>query len=213
MLRMLLIKGRRESSLTTHLTPPPYQRKAGLFMRRTILLMATMALTLLVASGVALAVTRIGTNGPDTLRGTNGDDTLIGLGGKDRIFGGLRGNDNLLGGSGKDVVVGGTEGYRRLGGDKNVVGGPGNDLNAGGMGSDNVVGQGGNDYLSDGPLKDSSIDKLSGGDGTDVLTPLNKPAAKDILSCGDGKDWALVDKKDVVARDCEKVFVGLSSQD
>ena len=52
---MLLIKGRRESSLTTHLTPPPYQRKAGLLMRRTILLLATMALTLLVASGVALA--------------------------------------------------------------------------------------------------------------------------------------------------------------
>jgi Endonuclease/Exonuclease/phosphatase family len=34
-------------------------------MRRTILLLATMALTLLVASGVALAVTKIGTNGPD----------------------------------------------------------------------------------------------------------------------------------------------------
>ena len=40
-------------------------------MRRTILLMATMALTLLVASGVALAVTRIGTDGPDTLQGSN----------------------------------------------------------------------------------------------------------------------------------------------
>ena len=53
---MLLIKGRRESSFTTHLTPPPYQRKAGLFMRRTIPLLATMALTMLVASGVALAV-------------------------------------------------------------------------------------------------------------------------------------------------------------
>src|SRR5215218_2459193 len=34
-------------------------------MRRTILLVATMALTLLVASGVALAVTKISTNGPD----------------------------------------------------------------------------------------------------------------------------------------------------
>ena len=44
-------------------------------MRRTILLMAPMALTLLVASGVALAVTKIGTNGPDTLRGTNGTTT------------------------------------------------------------------------------------------------------------------------------------------
>jgi hypothetical protein len=37
-------------------------------MRRTIVLLATMALTLLVASGVVLAVTKVGTNGPDTLR-------------------------------------------------------------------------------------------------------------------------------------------------
>ena len=78
-------------------------------MRRTMLLLATMALTLLVAGGVALAVTRIGTDGPDTLRGTNKADTLIGLGANDRIFGGLRGNDTLLGGPGKDVVIrGGT---------------------------------------------------------------------------------------------------------
>src|SRR5215217_6060544 len=54
MLRMLRIKGRCESDLSTLLTPPPYQRKAGLFMRRTIPLLATMALTLLVASGLAL---------------------------------------------------------------------------------------------------------------------------------------------------------------
>ena len=66
---MLLIKGRCESSLAALLTPPHLPRKAGLFMRRTILLLATMALTLLVASGVALAVNKIGTNGPDTLRG------------------------------------------------------------------------------------------------------------------------------------------------
>jgi hypothetical protein len=49
-------------------------------MRRTIVLLATMALTLLVASGVALAVTKVGTkvgtNGPDTLRGTNRADNL-----------------------------------------------------------------------------------------------------------------------------------------
>src|SRR5829696_591694 len=56
MLRMLLTKGRREASLTTLLTPPHLPRKAALLMRRTIVLLATMALTLLVASGVALAV-------------------------------------------------------------------------------------------------------------------------------------------------------------
>ena len=47
-------------------------------MRRTIVLLTTIALTLLVASGVALAINKIGTNGPDTLRGTNKADNLLG---------------------------------------------------------------------------------------------------------------------------------------
>jgi Ca2+-binding RTX toxin-like protein len=55
-------------------------------MRRTIVLLATMTLTLLVASGVALAVTKIGTSGPDTLRGTNGDDNLLGKGANDVLY-------------------------------------------------------------------------------------------------------------------------------
>src|SRR5215213_4099671 len=67
MVRMLLIKGRRVSA-ALHLTPPPYT-EGGCLVRRTILLGATMALTLLVASGVALALTKIGGPGPDTLRG------------------------------------------------------------------------------------------------------------------------------------------------
>jgi RTX calcium-binding nonapeptide repeat (4 copies) len=66
-------------------------------MRRTILMVTTVALTLLVASGVALAVTKIGTDGPDTLRGTNADDHLLGLGGNDELFA-FRGDDSLLGG-------------------------------------------------------------------------------------------------------------------
>src|ERR687890_2357808 len=60
MLRLLLTKGRREASLTTH--PAPLTRKAALLMRRTTVLLTTMALTLLVASGVALA-TAIGSAG------------------------------------------------------------------------------------------------------------------------------------------------------
>jgi hypothetical protein len=43
-------------------------------MRRVALVLVAMALALLLASGVALAVNKVGTNGPDTLRGTNGDD-------------------------------------------------------------------------------------------------------------------------------------------
>ena len=77
-------------------------------MRRTILLLAAMALTLLVAGGVALAVTKIGGPGPDTLRGTNRADNLLGRGGNDDLFG-LGGRENLLGVGGKDWVLGGNE--------------------------------------------------------------------------------------------------------
>src|SRR5688572_4255926 len=73
-------------------------------MRRTIVLLATMALTLLVASGVAWAVNKIGTDGPDTLRGTNGNDNLVGKGGNDVLYS-LAGRDNLLGGAGKDCLL------------------------------------------------------------------------------------------------------------
>jgi len=181
-------------------------------MRRAILLLATMALTLLVASGVALAVNKIGTDGPDTLRGTNGADNLLGLGGNDRLFS-LAGKDNLLGGPGKDVVLGGNL-ERSFGGDKNEVGGRGNDAVVGGLDSDNVVGEEGNDFLLDGDNSEVSVpqtDHLSGGDGNDVISPINKPADVDVVVCGRGFDRVLVDRKDVVAPDCEKVFVGLGS--
>jgi Ca2+-binding RTX toxin-like protein len=70
-------------------------------MRRLVLLLAVMALALVLASGGVLAVNRIGTNGPDTLKGTNRADSLLGKGGNDDLFG-LGGRDNLLGGDGKD---------------------------------------------------------------------------------------------------------------
>jgi len=180
-------------------------------MRRTILLLATMALTLLVASGVALAVTKIGTNGPDTLKGTNGDDNLIGKGGNDELYA-LGGNDNLLGGPGKDLVFGGNK-ERPLGGDKNLVGGRGNDLVGSGFGSDRILGEAGNDFMGDADLRESSKDIFSGGAGNDVILLVNRPAFEDIVTCGDGLDRVLVDRKDLVAPDCEKVFVGLSSSD
>src|SRR5215204_864534 len=153
-------------------------------MRRTVLLLASMALTLLVASGVALAVTKIGTDGPDTLRGTNRADTLIGKGGNDILLA-LAGKDTLLGGPGKDVVLGGTE-RRALGGDKNLVGGDGNDFVGTGKGSDNAVGGEGNDYLFECCLREFSKDTLSGGSGFDRV---------------------IADRATLVAPDCEKVVV------
>jgi Ca2+-binding RTX toxin-like protein len=176
-------------------------------MRRAILLLATMALTVLVASGVALAVTKIGTNGPDHLRGTNGADTLIGKGGND-ILNALAGYDNLVGGRGKDVVVGGRSCCDLgdfSGGDKNLLGGSGNDAVIGGLGADNVVGGAGNDLVTDGPDREFSTDILSAGDGNDVVGVFNDPAFKDIVTCGGGFDRVFADKKDLVASDCERV--------
>jgi Ca2+-binding RTX toxin-like protein len=179
-------------------------------MRRAILLVATMALTLLVASGVALAVNKVGTNGPDTLRGTNGADNLLGKGGNDILLA-LAGDDNLLGGPGKDIVLGGSL-ASALGGDKNLAGGRGNDVVGGGNGSDNVVGGSGNDLMADGTVEhDHSQDILSGGAGKDVIVAANSPAFGDIVTCGSGFDRVLADRKDVVAPDCERVVIGLAS--
>jgi hypothetical protein len=175
-------------------------------MRRATLVLAAMALALLLASGVAWAVTKIGTNGPDTLRGTNKADNLIGKGGNDVLFA-LAGRDNLLGGRGKDFVFGGTEDDRLSRGDKNLEGGPSNDIVVGGRGSDNVLGEAGNDFLLDGPTREFSQDKVFGRDGTDVFWVDNVPAAKDIIVCGGGFDWVLADRKDVVAGECERVVI------
>jgi Ca2+-binding RTX toxin-like protein len=174
-------------------------------MRRVILLLTMMAATLVVASGVALAVNKIGTNGPDTLKGTNRADKLLGKGGDDVLFS-LAGRDNLLGEEGKDWVLGGNE-QRPLGGDKNLVGGPGNDGVLGGEDSDTLTGNSGNDFVNGGP----GSDKILGGEGNDVLDLINKPANRDLVTCGGGFDRVLADTEDAVAPDCEKVAVGLAA--
>src|SRR5215203_162795 len=187
--------------------PRPRNRKAGFLMRRTIVLLATMALTLLVASGVALAVTKIGGPGPDTLRGTNGADNLLGEGGNDALYG-LGGSDNLLGGEGKDWVFGGSE-RGPQGGDKNLVGGPGNDGVLGGKGSDNLLGGSGNDYVYGDTGSDRLVgeggrdivdgftgsDRLIGGGGADLFVdgPFDDTSKDEILKGGDGDDAFFID--------------------
>jgi Ca2+-binding RTX toxin-like protein len=175
-------------------------------------LLTTMVVALLLASGVALAVNKVGTNGPDTLRGTNGDDNLIGKGGNDRLFS-LNGRDTLLGGPGKDFVAD-TPREVSLRGDKILLGGPGNDIVVGARGSDNVLGDAGNDLLIDDGLREFSEDKLSGGPGNDVLDVFHKPAAvKDVVVCGSGFDRVISDRADLVAPDCEKVVVTHGSKE
>ena len=52
-------------------------------MRRVILLLVVMATALVLASGLALAVNKIGTQGRDFLKGTGGADTVVGRGNED----------------------------------------------------------------------------------------------------------------------------------
>ncbi len=170
-------------------------------MRRTIILLATMALTVLVASGVALAVTKIGTNGPDTLRGTNGADNLLGKGGNDVLYA-LAGKDNLLGGEGKDWLLTGER--RALGGDKVSAGGPGNDGVTGGLGSDTLLGGSGNDFVFGDKGSDRAVvggegrDLINGHTGSDrmlgegggdfIVDDGVREFSKDVLSGGSGND-------------------------
>jgi hypothetical protein len=180
-------------------------------MRRTLLSLTTMVVALLLASGVALAVTKIGGPGPDTLRGTNGADNLLGNGGNDVLYA-LGGRDTLLGGEGKDWVMGGNQRHPQ-GGEKTLVGGPGNDGVAIGRGSSNGVGGAGNDLLVEEVTPGFSTNTYSGDPGNDVFLVNNKPTNKDIVVCGSGFDRVLVDSKDVVASDCEQVSMNLSDQE
>jgi Ca2+-binding RTX toxin-like protein len=177
-------------------------------MRRVALVLALMAVALLLASGVAWAVNKVGTNGPDTLRGTNRADNLSGRGGDDVLLG-LRGDDALYGGGGSDALAGGSErGPAR--GDRALSGGPGGDFVGAGRGSDAMSGGPGRDFLFDAEFREGQRDFgqrdfISGGAGDDLIIARQRPAARDIIDCGGGFDRALVDRKDLTS-DCERLF-------
>jgi len=68
---------------------------------------------LVLASGVALAATINGDNGPDTLTGTPRADLIRGYGGNDNITGG-KGVDRIYAGAGNDYVSSAGDGSRDL---------------------------------------------------------------------------------------------------
>jgi hypothetical protein len=65
--------------------------------------------------------------------------------------------------------------------------------------------------LVDGNEPHPKIDTISGGDGNDVFLVWNRPAGKDVVTCGDGFDRVMADRDDMLAPDCEKVFIGIGS--
>jgi Ca2+-binding RTX toxin-like protein len=65
--------------------------------------------------------------------------------------------------------------------------------------NDLICGRSGADLITGGPGRDT----LLGGRGNDTL--LSRDRARDEVRCGPGRDRAVADRRDRVARDCEHV--------
>jgi Ca2+-binding RTX toxin-like protein len=134
---------------------------------RTVLVLVTVAVALMLSTGVALAAAISGTQGNDTLRGTrqvdqiyglNGNDTLSGRARGDELYGGA-GNDSLQGSSGADDIYGGS-------GQDDLFGGSGADfLNSADRGTTDIVNCGG---------ADGAVDRVV-ADTDDVINGCNEP--------------------------------------
>ena len=175
-------------------------------MGRAILGFVAMAVTLLLASGVAQAEVVTGTKAADELVGTYGSDSIFGLGADDLLLDdpavlGPGADDSKFGGPGDDGI------YAERGDDA-AFGGPGDDDVSGGLGGDLLYGEDGDDYVDDGPLSDTFSDAIYGGAGDDTLDAFNDPPVADSVVCGPGNDLVLTDGTDVIADDCEVVVRG-----
>ena len=140
---------------------------------------------------------RSGSAATDIVFGLAGNDVLRALGGADCVFGGS-GNDRLSGGTGDDRAFGEGENDRLLGaaGGDRLDGGAGNDLLDGGPGADRLTDVRGRD-------------RFAGGAGADRINARDRTRRDrrraDVVRCGPGRDVAIVDRADRVARDCERV--------
>lgn len=115
------------------------------------------------------------------LRGTARADTLDGTSTGDLIFG-LAGKDSLRGLGGNDCLIG-------EGGKDRLLGGEGADRLTGGSGADTLVGG-------------SGVNRYDAGSGNDVVKAAN--GRRELVSCGQGRDRAQVDRRDR-ARNCEQL--------
>jgi Ca2+-binding RTX toxin-like protein len=168
--------------------------------------------------------------GADVVQGEGGGDALDGDAGEDAVQGGegadtLRGGpgpDRVLGGSERDVVAYDTEpdvtvslesrtGRTGLPGDRDridevedVDGGDQRDTLTGTNGANTLASGKGEDYVDGRRGKD----QLDGGPSADVVAARDG-ARDDPVSCGAGKDLAIVDSRDPVVRRgprrCEQV--------
>jgi Ca2+-binding RTX toxin-like protein len=140
--------------------------------KRLAVLVAAMVTALVLASGVALAVVKIGGPGNDTIKGTNEADLLKGEGGDDTIYG-LAGNDLVKYTSEGRRIAGGVYGGY---GDDELHGDEGHDTVSGGRGDDRIYGSEGSEigqslrsgaFLYGGLSGGQGDDEIYGGPGAD----------------------------------------------
>jgi Ca2+-binding RTX toxin-like protein len=115
------------------------------------------------------------------------DCEVVGLptGGEHYAYNGSAGNDRIQ----VDEFV-----------DATVHGRGGNDVvTFPGQGNGTIFGDAGKDTLRG----SSGADRFRGGKGNDTI--LARDGGRDVISCGPGRDTVKADRKDKVARDCEKV--------
>jgi len=154
-------------------------------MRKSILLLASMALAMLLVSGVAYAITKNCQAGADYCIGTDQADTLNGSDVRDKIYG-LAGDDQLLGNGGNDSLNGGDDNDTLKGGDDTdrFNGGPGNDTLAGGPGLDNILAT-----TNNGPGGPGN-DRVFGGSNPSGTTEfIEEYLGRNLLSGGAGDDY------------------------
>ena len=153
--------------------------------RKTMTLLAVLALALLVSQGSALAaLVRCkggkceGTEQADDLRGTVAKDQIFGFGGDD-VIAASSSDDRVNGGADRDTIFG--EG--------------GVDTLIGGAGADRIVGGDDRDFIFGG----------SGSDDIDSASDEGLGPVKDDVDCDTGVDKVRADRIDNVAANCENV--------
>ena len=149
-------------------------------MKRTMLLIASMMLALLVAAGVALAQDGVIKICKTNCHGTERDDQLSGTSKRNAIEG-RNGADQIEGNGAKDTLNGNL----------------GADAVYGGNGEDKLNGGGNDDYMQGG----IKSDYIGTGSGNDVVAA--KDGFRDQIYCGSNFDRVYVDRIDVL-HGCEK---------
>jgi len=189
---------------------------------RAIGLLTTMAVVLVLGSGVALAATTIhcpndtsqgspstylfcnGTTVADTMVGSDLLDAMYGVGGQDTMHG-YGGSDHMQGGKGSDHLYGDSgSDYTLWGGALDAA------TNTYPDNSDDYVHGGSGDDTITGGQAQGGVDRLYGEGGTDFIDASQRhesfsPVTKEIIDCGAGtQDEVYFDKGvDVVATNCE----------